>query len=67
MAEIRSSERLKQDIAEQKITELRFSDKKNMVEWLHQYGQSDITEADVPFDGSISFLNDEYIDLFWLN
>ena len=32
MAEIRSSERLKQDIAEQKITELRFSDKKNMVE-----------------------------------
>lgn len=58
-----SSERLEQNIQTENIKEFQFRDKQEMVQSLKQIGQEDITEADLLFDGSIQFRNEEYVTL----
>lgn len=63
MSEISSSEVLKKNIKDNNILEFHFRDNKELASSLQQIGQSDITEADMSFEGSINFENDEYVAL----
>ena len=63
MTETSSSEVLKKNIKDNNILEFHFRDNKELVSSLQQVGQSDIIEADVSFEGSINFENDEYVAL----
>lgn len=63
MTETSSSEVLKKNIKDNNILEFHFRDNKELASSLHELGQSDIAEADVSFEGSINFENDEYVAL----
>lgn len=63
MSETSSSEVLKRNIKDNNILEFHFRDNKELASSLQQIGQSDLTETDMSFEGSINFENDEYIAL----